>query len=451
MSRPDADDARSNGVLGNGRRADGSQRLEAGGGREPRMMPSRSGRRMISLDALVERIESAFLDEHGPDSPALLEADTGAKRLKLVLETTDYILAIEAVQLTADEKAELAQRVYSQLFGYGPLDPLLADERITTISLEGADRVAVRYGHADLVTQPPIFQNREHMLRTLKRMLADARAELRDDLPFVEFGLNIGGRPACISLAAPPAAFQLSADIRLHPRDPLSAQDLQASGFLSPLAVQFLRALAVSSHGAIVVGEPESGKTTLLSMLSGWLPQPERTAAVERAGELRLPDGVQRYVVRWPFKGQAGISLSQQVQAALESRPACVLLDEVRADEPAAVAPLLSQEDAPRQLWAFRGAVFVKRLASALGMLARRADLAQGDQLVQTLYQRLPFVISVSRVQSQLRLWAVGEWQLRDGYPVYVPLLDTSDGELRPTGKRPLCELPIEESFWSTA
>lgn len=445
------DEERSAANADNGRHPDKTLRPDADRGREPKLVAGHSGRRTFSLAALVERIESAFLEEYGLDSPALLEADTSAKRLKLVLETTNYVLAVEAVSLSTEEKAALVQQAYSHIFGYGPLDPLLADDRITTISLEGADRVAVRYGHGDLTTLPPIFHNLEHLRRTFKRLLIDGQAELRDDLPFVEFGLTIGDRPACISLAAPPAAFQLSADIRLHPRRLLTPDDLEGCGFLNPMAVRLLRALAQSEHGVIVVGEPESGKTTLLSLLAGWLPQPERVVTVERAGELRLPADIRRYVVQWPFRDRTGVSFTQQVLSALDVQPACILLDEVRADEPAAVEPLLSRDSGPRQLWAFRGTTFTKRLASALGMLARRADVARGDALAQALYQRLPFVVTVSRVHHQLRLWGVGEWQVRDGYPAYVPLMEMVDGTLRLTRERPDRHLPIEESFWTTA
>src|SRR5512145_1673502 len=147
--------------------------------REPRFVPGQAGRRLYSPAALVERIEAAFVRDYGTDSPALREADTSAKRLRLILSTTDYVLAVESVQLAPDEKAEVLRQVYSNLFSYGPLDALFLDERITTISLDGFDRVAVRYGHGDLTTLEPIFQNENHLRRVLKRLLLDAGAELR--------------------------------------------------------------------------------------------------------------------------------------------------------------------------------------------------------------------------------------------------------------------------------
>src|SRR5689334_15359872 len=132
-------------------------RPDADKGREPELLAGHGGRRKFSVKALLERIEEAFVEEYGTDSDLLREADTSTKRLQLVLETVNYLLAVESVQLAPEDKAELINRAYSNLFGYGPLDPLFLDERITTISLEGASGVAVRYGSGELVSLGPLF------------------------------------------------------------------------------------------------------------------------------------------------------------------------------------------------------------------------------------------------------------------------------------------------------
>src|SRR3954451_5701540 len=176
-------------------------RHNADKGREPHLVPGRSGTRMYSMAALIERIEDAFREEH--DASQLREASTAQARLKLILETTDYVLAVESVRLTSDEKADLVRRAYSQLFGYGPLDGLFLDERVTTISLNGADRAAVRYGHGELVDMPLLFEDDEHLRAVIERLLIDAGAELRDDLPAIETGLTIGDRPVSLSVILP--------------------------------------------------------------------------------------------------------------------------------------------------------------------------------------------------------------------------------------------------------
>jgi Flp pilus assembly CpaF family ATPase len=426
-------------------------RIDADKGREPQLVPGQLGSRWFSMNALAERIESAFVEEHGEDSPQLREADTPTKRLKLVLATTDYILSVESVQISMAKKADVINRVYSNLFGYGPLDALFLDERITTISIDGADKAAVRYGHGELTSLGPIFQSEEHLRRAVRRLLIDAGAELRDDQAYIETGLMVGQRAVCVNLIAPPVSFQLNLDIRVHPESLPTVDDLVTSGFMTSQAAELLNAIIQSAYGVLLVGDPESGKTTLLSVLSQSLANPEQAVSVERAGELRMPAGVQRLTTIWPVGDQAGISFGEQISHALEREPACILLDEVRSDEPHTIAPLLEMPNAPRQIWSFRGTIFAKRLQSALGMLARRAEVGQSEELVRALHQRLPFVISINRVNGALHLWSIAEWQFKHSadHPTYTLLMHTENGELKLTGERPVQQLNLAENFWS--
>jgi Flp pilus assembly CpaF family ATPase len=419
--------------------------------RQPELVPSQLGTRWVSLAALIEQIEAAFLEEYGENSAALNEADTPAKRLKLVLETANYVIAVESVQLSANEKADVISRAYSSLFGYGPLDGLFADETITTISLEGADKTSVRRGHGELEALGAIFQNAEHYQRIINRLVTDAGAELRDDQPYLEVGLQIGERLVCVNLVAPPITIQLSADIRLHSKQLPTWDSLIASGYMTEKSVQLLKALIASPYGLLVIGEPESGKTTLLNLLLNELPNPDQVISVERAGELRLPNGMKQLTAKWPVGDQGRVSFGEQIIHALEQKPDCILLDEVRADEPQTIAPLLQMPDAPRQIWSFRGNTFAKRLQSALGMLARRAEPGGGEALIHPLYDRLPFVIAVNRVAGQLRLWSIGEWQFKHtpDYPTYVPLMAVVDGQLKLTGEVSSRPLTLEGNFWT--
>ncbi len=419
--------------------------------RQPELVPSQLGNRWVSLAALVEQIESAFIESYGHNSPELDEADTAAKRLKLVLETANYVITVESVQLSPTEKADVISRTYSSLFGYGPLDNLFADNSITTISLEGAEKTSVRYGHSDLVSLGSIFQNTEHYQRIIARLVTDADAELRPDQPYMEVGLRIGDRPICVNLVAPPITIQLNADIRIHPKQVPTLESCVSSGYMTEKAAQLLKALVASGYGLLIIGEPESGKTTLLNLLMNELPNPEQVVIVERAGETRLPTGMQRLTAKWPVGDTPRISFGEQIIHALEQKPACILLDEVRADEPQTIAPLLQMTDAPRQIWSFRGAIFAKRLQNALGMLARRAEVGGGEALIRPLYERLPFVIAVNRVGGQLKLWSIGEWQFKHSpdYPTYVSLIQVEDGQLKCTGEPASRQLALADDFWS--
>ncbi len=418
--------------------------------RQPELVPSQLGNRWVSIAALVEQIESAFVEEFGHGSPELAEAETPAKRLKLVLQTANYIFAVESVQLSPTEKADIISRAYSSLFGYGPLDALFADDRVTTISLEGVDNVSVRYGHGDLESLGHIFESTEQYDRIITRLVTDAGTEMRPEQPYMELGLTIGERPICVNLVMPPITIQSTVDIRVHPPKLPTWNDLLAAGYITDQGLQLLKALIASPHGLLIIGEPESGKTTLLNLLMHELPSPAETISVERAGETRLPVGMQRLTAQWPIGDATAISFGEQIINALEKQPTCILLDEVRADEPQTIAPLLGMANPPRQIWSFRGAVFAKRLQNALGMLARRAEPGGGEALIRPLYERLPFVIAVNRVGGEIRLWSIGEWQFKHtpDYPTYVPLMKVEDGQLRFTGEQASRDLDLPDTFW---
>ena len=402
--------------------------------RLPKLVEGRMGTRLYSIGALVERVVEHFDAEHGTDSPAVREADSSAKRLRLILDTTSYVLAVESVALTANEKAELVNKVYSELFGYGPLDQLFVDERVTTIALKGADHAAVRYGHGELVKIGPIFDDAEHLRRVMTRLLLDAGGQYREDGGIIETGLLVGERNVCLNLVLPPYTMELNADIRVHPVHTPSLDDLVASGFMTEEAASLVRQIVRSKYGFIIVGEPENGKTTLMGALLRLL-EPEHVIVVERAGELSLPADVQRLRAQWAVDDQMGITFGEQIGAALAQNPSCVLLDEVRADEPTTIAALLEQDHPPRQIWTVRGVPDSKRLQSALGMLARRASPGMGETLVYALYERLPFVLTVARIKERLQLFSIAEWQSRvdTDYPDYVMLFRYQDGEARPT------------------
>jgi pilus assembly protein CpaF len=391
---------------------------------------------MFSMAALAERVREQFMLEYA-GTPMLAEADTAPKRARLVLGAADYVIAVEMITMSLDEKAALLERVYSELFGYGPLDRFFADPTVTTIALHGAERAAVRFGHGDLQDVGAIFEDADQLQAIITRILTDAGIDLTPEQPIVETGLSIGGRRVSISVIAPTlslAGAGLVADIRLHPTQPRTLDELIADGMCSPEAGDTLRALAASKYGLIIAGETETGKTTLMNALALTV-NTTGAAAVERTGEMRLPDHVRCFQPFWGSGDAPPVTFGEQILRALTDMPPLLFIDEVRADEPGTIAPLLDSADAPRQWWVFRGAPDHKRMQSALGMLARRAQPGSGEALVHALYARLPFVISLARIQGRLKLFSIAEWQSRldTDYPDYVQLYRYDNGMARRT------------------
>jgi pilus assembly protein CpaF len=405
----------------------------------PRFVVGRGGTRLISINALIERVVDTFNLEHGDSSTALRDADTPARRLRLILDTASYVFAVESVHLSDAEKAHIVERAYSDLFGYGPLDPFFLDPRVTTISIKGARSLAVRYGHGELVNLGQIFDDEEHLQRMITRLLLDAETdypnEISGDMGSVEVGLVVGERPVSIHLFTPPLTTEINADLRIHPRIAPTLSDLTRAGCMTEDAAELIAQIANSGYGFVIVGEPETGKTTLLNAIAQILPQPERMIAVERARELRLPQGAVCRAACSRSGEREAVTFADQIRAALEENPATLLLDEVRGDDPRCIAPLLDQENTPRQIWVVRGVPDAKRLQSAMGMLARRAAYGAGERLVHALYERLPFIITVARIREQLQLFSIAEWQSRvdTDYPDYVMLMRYQDGAARRT------------------
>lgn len=427
--------------------------------KSPRFIQSQMGR-TVSLRGLVERIVEEYHIEHGEnESDAAQAADTPTERRKLVKDVANYIFSVESVQLILPEQARIISNAYGELFGYGPLDELLTDETVTTISLEGVDKAAIRYAPGtELVKfEDPLFEDLHHFRTTLKRMLYDAGAELRPDIPIIETGLTYEGRRVSISVVAPPFVTELAADIRVHPKEVPTLQSLVDNEVMPQKAHDLLVAIAKSEHGFIIVGDTESGKTTLLSMLLQDIPNGDNIVTVERASELAVPEGATQYQPKWQtVHDSSWVTFGERIQEALDRDASTIVLDEVRADEPETIMPLLDNVGVPRQIWSMRGASDASRIRSALGTLARMSNPAAPEAMVFQLYERLPFVIIVKRRRGYLQLLEIAEWQFPDGYQEtndfvyadYIALMEMGWEGCQMTGRRPKRDLDLHDDFW---
>lgn len=409
-------------------------------------------KRYVSVAGVLERILAQFDMEHADDSPAVQEATSDAERRALMRDAAEYVFAVESLHLSLEERAEFIRLACSERFSYGPLDALLEDDRITTIALEGAVKIAVRYGPGkDFTALEPIFEDDYHLQRILKRMLRNAGAELRPDLTVIEAGLLYAGRRICLNLAMPPAAPVLSADLRLHPRKAPDLPNLVEAGMLDEATSRFLEALMRSGLGFVIVGEPESGKTTLMSALLAIQSSGQSLASVEWSPGLALPAHADRFLAHWPISDEPGPDFEQQIRTALLTSPSVLVVDELRSDQPEAIAPLLLATNPPRQIWNIRGSSDPKRLRSALGMLVRLADSNRADEILRAFYERLPFVIVLRRRLGRLYITSIAEWQadLVSGYVEYTELLREQDGQLMMTGRYPRHKLDLPNDYWS--
>jgi hypothetical protein len=175
-----------------------------------------SGNRQVSLAALREKIETQFISETETRPDLLIEADEAARH-DLIREVVDYVLAVESIRLSRAERLSILEIVWQDLFELGPLAPYLADETITELTIDGPDRIYIRYGSDDMVPADILFDDAAHLERIIQRVLSTAHTQLTRNDPVVEVGTVLSGRPARLTVFGPPISAILHVDIRLHP------------------------------------------------------------------------------------------------------------------------------------------------------------------------------------------------------------------------------------------
>lgn len=424
---------------------DGRGEASQPGQSEPQIVPGRHGAASFSLAALRERIAAEVIAEIG-DQPDVLEKLDEATRRALVREAGEYVLAVEAVRLDRAEKTALFTAVVREVFGLGPLDPLLTDDNITEVVMEAAGRCLVRRRMGPLEDAPDGFDDEAHLRRIVERMVRRAGGALQAEEPFLEVGLTLAGRPVRLTTIAPPLSLALHANLRLHPRKQITLATLAAEGALNEREQTLLHAVARSPHGLVVAGDAGSGKTTLLQALLAEYPLPGEVWLAQRAAEITLPEGAHILAAIPPTQEQTGRSFAETIAAALAESPAVLALDEVRGDEAAILWEALTGPRCPRLLVTFRASEQPVRLRSSLRwlLLQGQAGLAESD-VDAAILERLPLVITTGMAAGRLRIRAISQWEQADaGGITLAPLLDRG----MPTGARPRVALEVPEDFW---
>ncbi len=374
--------------------------------RVPQFLP---GNPHVSLAALRERIEVQFISETANRPDILRSLDDEARR-EIVRDIVDYVLATETIRVSRADHLLILDVAYRDLFAFGPLDDYLADENVTEVTI---DRIYIREGAGDMTPVKAYFDDEVHLEHVVQRVLATEGASLSEIEPILELGIVAEERPARLIVTGAPVSPTLHVEVRLHPKSVVTLQSCIQSGLVDSEAAPLLEQIMDSGRGIMIVGDVGTGKTTLLEALIPRLPV--ESCIVERAQELRLPEGMRRLVSIPPGPEQTAVSFSEQIDAALDSASPCLVLDEVRFDESDALWRALAyspSESAPRCLWAFRGATEPRRLRAAFSMSVRRAQPGIDQGLIhKALLDRLPYVILMARQSQRLCLLSINQWQ----------------------------------------
>lgn len=249
-----------------------------------------------------------------------------------VLETLDNLISVKETGMSRGERTLIAKDIYNNVIGLGPLEPLLADEDVTEIMVNGPKRVYIeKKGKIQL--SGVAFKNDEHVLNIIQRIVSAIGRRIDESSPMVDARLADGSR---VNVIIPPLALSgPTITIRKFSKNPLTVADLIAYSTASPQMFAFLEACVKGRMNILVAGGTGSGKTTLLGILSGFIPHDERIVTIEDAAELQLR---QEHVVTLEsrpanIEGAGEISIRDLVRNSLRMRPDRIVVGEVRSGE----------------------------------------------------------------------------------------------------------------------
>ncbi len=241
--------------------------------------------------------------------------------------------SLEGYNLSISERDYVFNLIENELDSYGPLTPLLKDENITEIMVNGRDEIYLEIDGHIVKDESTSFINDEHILRTIERLIQPLGRTIDVNNPMVDSRLPDGSR---INAIIPPLSIKGPVlTIRKFKNDIETIDDLLRGGTVTPYMARFLEACVKSKLNILVCGGTGSGKTTILNILSNFIEKDERIITIEDAVELRLKQShVISLEVRNPnYDNGKPISIRNLVRNSLHMRPDRIIIGEVRGEE----------------------------------------------------------------------------------------------------------------------
>jgi pilus assembly protein CpaF len=282
--------------------------------------------RILSLKVMIhqqllDRINLAVLDK----MPREQTANEVTVIIGDLLETNGEVL-------NRAERDALCNDVLDELLGLGPLEPLLKDETINDILVNGYQSVFVeKFGILQKVGTR--FQDEKHLLRIIQKIVSAVGRRVDESSPFVDARLADGSRVNAI--VAPLAIDGSLLSIRKFSKKPISMERMIELGSMSREMSELLQAIVIGRRNVVISGGTGSGKTTMLNALSDFIDERERIVTIEDSAELQLQqDHVARLETRPPnIEGKGEVSQRDLVKNALRMRPDRIVLGECRGGE----------------------------------------------------------------------------------------------------------------------
>jgi pilus assembly protein CpaF len=277
---------------------------------------------------LKTRVQNKLLAELDPS----MDVSQTAQVRQTIEELFENILTEEKIVLSRPERRRLFEQIVAEILGLGPLEPLLADETITEIMVNGHKNIYVER-RGKIHREPVSFESDDHLMRIIDRIVAPLGRRIDESSPYVDARLADGSR---VNAVIPPICLVgPTLTIRKFAKIPITIEQLIEWGTITAEAVEFLKASVIARVNMVVSGGTGSGKTTMLNVLSQYIPNNERIITIENAAELQLR---QEHVVtlesRPPnIEGRGEVTIQNLVVNSLRMRPDRIIVGEIRAEE----------------------------------------------------------------------------------------------------------------------
>src|SRR5512143_1972033 len=247
-------------------------------------------------------------------------------------EIFSRVIDEEGLALTRAERVRMLEQITDEIIGLGPLEPLLRDDSISEIMVNGPRQIYIERA-GKLARTNVVFQSDDHVMRIIDRIIAPIGRRVDESSPMVDARLTDGSR---VNAIIPPLSLVGPVlTIRKFAASPFTTDDLIRFGTATPDMFEFLRACVEARLNIFVSGGTGSGKTTTLNVLSSFIPNDERIVTIEDAAELQLR---QEHVVtlesRPPnIEGKGAIPIRELVRNSLRMRPDRIIVGECRSGE----------------------------------------------------------------------------------------------------------------------
>ncbi len=277
---------------------------------------------------LKSKVQNMLIAELDPK----MDLSQTAQVRRTIEELFNLILEQQGIVLTRVDRLRLFEAIAAEILGLGPLEPLLRDDNVTEIMVNGPKQVYVEQ-NGKLFKTDIRFKDDDHVMRVIDRIISPLGRRCDESSPMVDARLPDGSR---VNAIIPPLSLIGPVlTIRKFSKTPFTEHDLIRFGTLTPEMVEFLKACVQVRMNMVVSGGTGSGKTTLLNVLSSFIPNDERIVTIEDAAELQLR---QEHVVTLESKpanieGKGRITIRDLVANALRMRPDRIIVGECRSGE----------------------------------------------------------------------------------------------------------------------